>query len=240
MRIVTLPGVFSPISDTWLLARALGAEIAPGRSTVLDVCTGSGALAVAAARAGARSVTAVDVSRRAVATVAINAGLNGVRGRVRAVRSDLFAALGDARFDVIVSNPPYVPAESEALPTRGPARAWDAGRDGRALLDRVLAEAPAHLRPGGRLLVVHSEICGIEETMDRMRSGGLAPDVAVRHHGPLGPLMRARVEELEAAGLLAPGQREEEVVVVRGTAPARWTASSVTAAPKPAQARWVT
>jgi release factor glutamine methyltransferase len=161
------------ISDTWLLAGALAEEVGARRCSVLDVCTGSGALAVTAARRGAEAVTAVDVSRRAVLTTRLNARLNGVR--VRAVRSDLFAALGDARFDVIVSNPPYVPAPSDALPTRGPARAWDAGRDGRVVIDRLIREAPAHLRPGGVLLMVHSDICGIDASLAGMRDAGSSP-----------------------------------------------------------------
>jgi release factor glutamine methyltransferase len=218
MRIVTLPGVFSPISDTWLLARTLRDHLAERPDArVLDACTGSGALAVSAALAGAREVAAVDVSRRAVLTARLNARLNGVR--VRAVRSDLLSALGDERFDVIVSNPPYVPAERDDLPRTGPERAWDAGRDGRALLDRLLAEAPAHLRPGGALLVVHSEICGSDATLEGLRAAGLEAEVAARHRGPLGPLMRARVEHLVREGLLAPGRDEEEVVVVRGQRP---------------------
>ena len=217
MRIVTLPGVFRPISDTWMLADALRGQIVSPRARVLDVCTGSGALAVCAALRGARDVTAVDLSRRAIWTARINARLNRVR--VRAVRSDLFDALGDARYDVIVSNPPYVPAETDELPSRGAQRAWDAGRDGRALLDRVLAEAPARLRPGGVLLVVQSDIIDIDRTLATMREHGLDADVVFRHRGPLGPLMRARVAHLEAQGLLVPGRREEEVVVVRGRAP---------------------
>jgi release factor glutamine methyltransferase len=217
MRVITLPGVFSPISDTWLLAEALRSQIVSPATKVLDICTGSGALAVTAALRGAQDVTAVDVSRRAVLTARVNARLNGVR--VRGVRSDLFSALGDERYDVIVSNPPYVPAETDALPGRGPQRAWDAGRDGRILLDRILAEAPARLRPGGVLLIVHSEVCGIDATLDAMRGGGLDAGVVVRHRGPRGPLMRERVEHLEGQGLLAPGRREEEVVVLRGRAP---------------------
>jgi release factor glutamine methyltransferase len=217
MRIVTLPGVFRPISDTWLLADALRAQIVSPRAAVLDVCTGSGALAVCAALRGARSVTAVDLSRRAVLTARLNARLNRVR--VRAVRSDLFSALGDARYDVIVSNPPYVPAETDELPARGAQRAWDAGRDGRALLDRLVAEAPAHLRPGGVLLVVQSDIVGVGPTLDGLSAAGLEPDVVFRRRGALGPLMRARVEHLEAQGLLGAGRREEEVVVIRGRAP---------------------
>jgi release factor glutamine methyltransferase len=219
MRIITLPGVFAPISDTWLLADVLHEQVVGPHARVLDVCTGSGALAVCAALRGARDVTAVDVSRRAVLTARINARLNGVQ--IRATRSDLFSAVGDARYDVIVSNPPYVPAETDELPAAGRARAWDAGRDGRALLDRLCAEAPARLSPGGVLLVVHSEVCGIDATLDAMRAGGLQPDVAVRQRGPLGPLMRERVRHLESVGLLSQGRREEEVVVVRGRAPAQ-------------------
>jgi release factor glutamine methyltransferase len=213
MRIATLPGVFRPISDTWLLAGALR-RLAPG-ANVLDACTGSGALAVTAALAGAREVSAVDVSRRAVLSARLNARLNGVV--VRARRSDLFSTLGDQRYDVIVSNPPYVPDPSgDRLPTRGPQRAWDAGRDGRVVLDRLIAEAPHRLHPGGTLLLVHSELCGTDVTLDGLRAAGLQARVVARHRGPLGPLMRDRTEHLRACGALAPGQTEEEVVVIAG------------------------
>jgi release factor glutamine methyltransferase len=230
MRIVTPPGVFRPLSDTWMLADALRSQIVSPRSRVLDVCTGSGALAVCAAQRGARDVTAVDLSRRAIWTVRLNAWLN--RARVRAVRGDMFTALGDAKYDVIVSNPPYVPAPHDALPQRGPERAWDAGRDGRALLDRLLAEAPAHLKPGGVLLVCQNDIIDIERTLRTMRAHGLDADVVLRRRGPLGPLMTKRIAHLEATGMLEPGRREEEVVVIRGRAPAaRRAAGPVHASP---------
>jgi release factor glutamine methyltransferase len=213
MRIATLPGVFRPISDTWLLADALR-HLAPD-ARVLDTCTGSGALAVTAALAGARAVTAVDVSRRAVLSARMNARLNGVTIRARC--SNLFSSLGDQRYDVIVANPPYVPDPSgDRLPTRGPQRAWDAGRDGRIVLDRLIAESPRHLRPGGTLLVVHSALCGTDVTLDGLRAVGLQSRVVARHHGPLGPLMRARIDHLRERGALAPGQTEEEVVVIAG------------------------
>jgi release factor glutamine methyltransferase len=212
VRLVTLPGVFRPISDTWLLADALDAENLPPGARVLDLCSGSGALAIRAARRG--EVTAIDVSRRAVATIRLNALLNGVK--VRALRGDLLAAVPGERFDAIVSNPPYVPAPSDDLPARGPARAWDAGRDGRALLDRICEKAPDHLRPGGVLLVVHSSLLGYGRTAELLSRGGLDVDLAAQEHGPLGPLMNGRREHLEAQGLLAAGQEEEDVLVVRG------------------------
>ena len=215
MRIVAPPGVFRPRSDSWMLADAAREQLRPGAS-VLDLCTGSGAVAVAAALAGAERVTAVDLSRRAVATARVNALLNGTG--LQAVRGSLFEPLGDERFDLIVSNPPYVPAEDDS-PPRGRARAWDAGHDGRELLDPLLARAPAHLSPGGALLVVHSSITGEQRTLDAMRAGGLEPAVVRRERSPLGPLHGSRAELLERRGLLEPGQREEEVMVIRGTAP---------------------
>jgi release factor glutamine methyltransferase len=218
VRLVTPPGVFRPISDTWLLADALDREPLPPRARVLDLCSGSGALAIRAALGGPRVVTAVDVSRRAVLTIRANARLNGVR--VRALRGDLFSAVAGERFDAIVSNPPYVPAPTDELPARGRERAWDAGRDGRALLDRLCAGAPAHLRPGGALLVVHSSLLGTEATLASLRAGGLEADVVARETGPLGPLMNGRRAHLEDQGMLAPGVDEEVVVVVRGRKPA--------------------
>ena len=217
MRVMTLPGVFRPHSDSWMLARHVCARLRPGAS-VLDVCTGSGVIAVAAARAGAGAVTAVDVSRRSVMTVRINAALNGVR--VRALRGDLFAPVAGERFDVIVSNPPYLPAEEEALPGEGAQRAWDAGTDGRVLLDRICADAGAHLNPGGAVMLVHSELIGLQPTVAALERSGLAVDVLERRRGPLGPLLTARAPMLEARGMLAPGEREEEIVVVRGAAAA--------------------
>jgi release factor glutamine methyltransferase len=225
MRIVTPPGVFAPISDTRMLADALREQTLTSRACLLDLCTGSGALAVCAALRGVHDVTAVDVSRRSVLAARLNARLNGVR--VRAVRGDLFAAVGPRRFDAIVANPPYVPAEAAAegngdgdrLPARGLRRAWEGGRDGRAVLDRICAAAPDHLRPGGFVLLVHSSVNGLQQTVDRLADGGLEVDVVDRRQGPLGPLLGARASALEERGLLPRGQRHEELLVIRGRRP---------------------
>jgi release factor glutamine methyltransferase len=211
MRIFTLPGVFQPRSDTWMLAEALSTAM-PDGVRVLDLCTGSGALAVTAALRGAGEVVAVDVSRRSVLTVRLNAALHRVR--VRAVRGDLFDAVPGERFDVIVSNPPYLPAASDELPSRGARRAWDAGLDGRVLLDRICRQAPGHLTPGGVLLLVHSSLIGEHDTLALLGAHGLDASVLQRRRGPLGPLLAARAPELEARGMLAPGERTEEVLVV--------------------------
>lgn len=200
-----------------MLARAVCEQpLRPG-ARVLDLCTGSGIVGVAAARHRGAAVTSVDVSRRAVATAWLNGRLNGVR--IRAVRGDLLGAVAGERFDLIASNPPYLPSTGDELPTRGPERAWEGGADGRALLDRIVADAPAHLVPGGTLLLVFSEVCGTEHVLGALRGGGLAAEVVVRDRGPLGPLLGARADDLVARGLLEPGQTEEDVVIVRATAP---------------------
>jgi release factor glutamine methyltransferase len=215
MDLVTLPGVFAPISDSHLLADAIRREAVGPGSTVLDVCTGSGVLALTAAAMGA-ATTAVDVSRRAVWTVRLNARRQGLQ--VRALRGRSFAPVAGERFDLIVSNPPYVPSAADTLPTHGPTRAWAAGRDGRLVLDRLIAEAPAHLRPGGAVLLVHSALIGEDVTLDRLAAAGLrGAEVVARQRGPLGPLMRGQ----RAAGVLPAEVEEEDVVVIRAVAPPR-------------------
>ena len=219
MRLITVPGVFRPRSDSRQLAR-LAAERVRGRpgARVLEPCTGSGIIAVSAARAGAREVTATDISRRAVACARLNARLNGVS--IRGLRGDLLEPVRGERFDLIVSNPPYLPCE-DAGPPRGAARAWEAGEDGRVVLDRLCAEAPDFLAPGGELLVIHSSVCGVEPTLRVLAAGGLEAQVAHRERGELGPLLAGRAEMLEDRGILAPGDREEEIVVVAARAASR-------------------
>jgi release factor glutamine methyltransferase len=210
MRLLPLPGVFQPPSDSYMLADQLRRErLGPGVS-VLDLCTGSGHLAVVAALAGASTV-AIDVSRRAMLSVRLNARLNGVR--VTPLRGDLFAPVAGRRFDVIVSNPPYLPHPDEELPDRGLRRAVDAGPRGRAFLDRICAEVGAYLTPGGILLLVHSTVCGERETLDALASRGLEAEVVFRHRGPLGPRLRARVDWLRAQRMLLPGDQEEVIIV---------------------------
>lgn len=213
MRLLPIPGVHRPRSDTWLLAGALRGEAVSGRS-VADLCTGSGALAVRAAQEGAGRVLAVDVSWRATLAARCNASLNGCRLDTR--RGDMFAVLDGERFDVLVCNPPYVPAATDALPRHRASTPLDAGRDGRALLNRVCEDAAAHLCEGGSLLLVQSSICDVQETCERLRAAGLRPEVRARVPGPLGPVMRERAAMLRSRGLLSDGD-VEELVVIRGT-----------------------
>ena len=124
---------------------------------VLDLCTGSGCLAVLASRSFPNArIDAVDVSRDALDVAARNIADYGLEDRVTLHRGDLFGAIGETRYDLIISNPPYVDAEGMAeLPREcraEPKLALDGGSDGLDVVRRILKEARRHLTPQGGLL----------------------------------------------------------------------------------------
>lgn len=206
------PGVYRAQDDTSLLVdEMVRGGHATGRA-VLDLGTGSGALAVAAALAGAASVDAVDISLRSVLAARANSALHGAGLRVH--HGDLFAPVAGRRFDLVLSNPPYVPSRGALLPRHRMGRCWDAGPDGRALLDRICDGAPAALAPDGVLLIVQSEFSGEHATLARLAAAGLAPEVAGRSRIPFGPVLRERLPLLRSAGLLPAGQADEGLVVI--------------------------
>jgi ribosomal protein L3 glutamine methyltransferase len=124
---------------------------------VLDLCTGSGCLAILAALTFPRAkVDAVDLSAGALALARRNVATHRLGDRVTLHRGDLFQPLGTQCYDLIITNPPYVDARGMAkLPPEyrhEPRLALAAGDDGLDLVRRILADAPRHLRPGGGLL----------------------------------------------------------------------------------------
>jgi release factor glutamine methyltransferase len=128
--------------------------------TVLDLGTGSGCIAISLAnQVKSAVVTAVDLCPKAAAVAKKNAEKHGVSDRVSVLVGDLFAPLpSDRRFDLIVSNPPYIPAsEIEALDVGvrsfEPRKALDGGPDGLDFYRRIAASASAHLNPGGQVAV---------------------------------------------------------------------------------------
>lgn len=156
----------SPLGE--LIAAKFRPWLEPGSiRNALDMCTGSGCIAVAmACHLPDVRVDAADISGAALAIAERNVALHGVGGRVRLVRSDLFQRLRGRSYDLIVSNPPYVPkATLGNLPaeySREPALGLAAGEDGLELVLRILAAAPAHLAPGGML------ICEVGESAGRL------------------------------------------------------------------------
>jgi release factor glutamine methyltransferase len=136
--------------------------------------------------------------------------------RLRVLRGDLTAPVAGQRFDVVVSNPPYVPVpHARRLRSHRSAVAWDAGHGGRQALDRICAHTRDLLRPHGVLLMVHSGFCGVEETLRRLTETGLCCSVTERSYVPFGPVIIKRLPWLRAQGLIGADEATEELVIIR-------------------------
>ncbi|MBN8441729.1 MAG: 50S ribosomal protein L3 N(5)-glutamine methyltransferase [Thauera sp.] len=127
-------------------------------TSALDMCTGSGCLAVLMAHAYPNAeITAVDLSDDALDVARQNVADYGLEGKIELVNSDVFDALGERTYDLILSNPPYVTAEAmDSLPAEylhEPRMALAAGDDGLDVVRRLIAEGARHLNPGGILAV---------------------------------------------------------------------------------------
>ena len=148
--------VLIPRQDTETLVELVLKENTDKKARILDLCTGSGCIAVSlAVLGGYRKVDAVDISEDALAA----AEENGTRlgGKVRFLKSDLFSALDpEKKYDIIASNPPYIPTEvlnglEPEVKDYEPRMALDGSEDGLAFYRRIAVEAPAFLRAGGRI-----------------------------------------------------------------------------------------
>jgi release factor glutamine methyltransferase len=214
--------VYPPQDDSMLLIDTLERTgLAAGRR-VLDLCTGSGVVAISAAAMGASSVTAFDICPHAVRCSQGNAADAGVHVDVH--EGSWTSALDHAPFEVIVSNPPYVPTPSGGdmawiPPSAGPAWAWNAGLDGRAVLDPLCTSAAELLTDGGSLLMVHSALADVERSLDLLRVNGLDANVVASQWIPFGPVLSARVAWLERTGQIEPGCRTEGIMVIRADKP---------------------
>lgn len=209
-------GVYPPQEDSQLLITTM-CDLGTARGArVADLCTGSGVVAINAAWQGAAEVTAFDTSPAAVRCARANAVAAGVRMDVHLgswARAREFGA-----FDLIVSNPPYVPHDPDVdygLGGTAEPSAWEAGPDGRLVLDPLCRAAAALLDDGGTLLLVHSEFAGLHRSVRALRATGLAADIVAQCEIPFGPVLSGRARWLERVGLLEPGRRTERLGVIR-------------------------
>lgn len=214
--------VYPPQEDSQLLIEAAtAAGVLPG-ARVADLCTGSGVVALGAAAAGAAEVTAFDICPKAVQRTRQGALAAGAEVHVH--RGSWARAIEFGPYEVVLANPPYVPQapdpDGDLIPAAaGPARAWNAGPDGRMVLDPMCAAAPLLLDEGGTMLVVHSECSNVKRTLDMLREHGMHAEVVAQQLIPFGPVMSVRAPWLMRAGLLPRGSRHERIVVIRADAP---------------------
>jgi release factor glutamine methyltransferase len=164
-------GVQPPKAGSLFFAR----HVNPGAGErVLEIGAGLGLAAVLAARAGA-SVVATDVVPAAVDVVRLNAALNGVS--VDARLGDCYAPVLGEDFDLVCSNPPQMPTPPGRERGDAAAAADNGGIDGWEILDRIIAGAPAHLRPRGRLLFTIFAFLGRKTALAKVEAAGLVPSV---------------------------------------------------------------
>jgi release factor glutamine methyltransferase len=175
-------GTQPPKAGSLLFCRHLGTR--PGEA-VLEIGSGAGLAAVLAARAGAR-VIATDIRPESVACTRENAARNGVADAVETRLGDGFAPVAGLAFDLVCASPPQMPTPPERERDDAEAAADNGGPDGWALLDRLIREAPGHLKPGGRLLFTLFGFLGLEGAKARLRAAGLEPVVVAheRHRFP--------------------------------------------------------
>lgn len=189
LDLAVTPDVLIPRPETELLVEeALRAVSGIAAPVLADVGTGSGCIAVAiASERPAATVYALDISAPALALARSNATRHGVRDRIRFIRADLletFSGPSTEGFDVIVSNPPYIPEQDvdglqPEVARNEPRVALAAGPDGLAFYRRLLREAPSLLKPGGRLIMELG--CGQSGAVRRLaRQGGAFDSIECR------------------------------------------------------------
>ena len=157
LDLIVTPDCLIPQADTEVVVKCALDRLVSG-SRFLDVGTGSGCIAVALAKNSGCSGVAVDISEKALEAAKQNAAINGVREKIRFALCDIFGELDiNEKFDLVVSNPPYVRTRDiESLSPevrREPITALDGGEDGLMFYRRIAAISPSVLKPGGTLVL---------------------------------------------------------------------------------------
>ena len=162
---------------------------------VLEIGAGLGLAAVLAARTGAQ-VVATDIVPGSLAAVRANAALNGVT--IDARLGDCYAPVRGERFDLVCSNPPQMPTPPGADREDAQAAADNGGPDGWVLLDRIIAGAPQHLAPRGRLVFTIFDFLGLKTALAKIEAAGLVPSVVARETQAFPRIGYERLEHLRA------------------------------------------
>jgi release factor glutamine methyltransferase len=209
-------GVQAPKAGSLFFCRSLAVRAG---QRVLEIGAGLGLAAVLAARAGAR-VVATDIVPAAVESIRANAALNGVV--VDARLGDCYAPVGSERFDVICSNPPQMPTPPGRERDDSRAAADNGGADGWAILDRVIAGAPQHLLPGGRLVFSIFGFLGSKTALAKLERHGFVPAIIASEIQAFPRIGYERLEHIrsvdtEASLPAGSPPRTVERLIVQGT-----------------------
>ncbi len=218
-RPVVAEGVYPPQEDSQLLIDVMDKTGLARGSRVADLCTGSGVAAIAAAEQGAVAGQLRSTSARAQSISRVS----------RLSSPESTSTFISARGHVQPNSGPstwWSATRPTCRTTRavdgldvpshiGPPCAWDAGYDGRLVLDPLCASMRSLLADGGTLLLVQSEFAEPRKTLAALASCGLDAEIVAWQWIPFGPVLSARAQWLEDTGRLEPGTREEELVVIR-------------------------
>lgn len=215
--------VYRPQQDSHLLLRALREAVPVAGRRALDLCSGGGVIALAAAGLGAATVTGLDICPRAVHYARTRASVAGARVDIRL--GSWTQALDGAPFDVVACNPPCLPTR----PVRGhvaPAGAWGApstpvngGPDGRLMLEPLCEVAADMLTGGGTLLLVQTELADIARSLRQLSDSGLEARVVLSERVQFGPALSEQAVWLEQTGRLAVGRRHHRIAVIQADKP---------------------
>ena len=200
-------GVQAPKAGSLFFCRHLAFR--PGER-VMELGCGAGAAAVLAARAGC-SVVATDVVPAAVECARENAVLNGVADRVEVRLGDCYDPVAGLTFDLICTNPPQMPTPPGRERGDAAAAADNGGPDGWQVLDRVIAGAPAHLAPGGRLVFTIFAFLGRRRAFAKLEVAGLKPSIVASETQPFPRIGYERLEHI--------GSVDSEATLPEGSVP---------------------
>ncbi len=167
--------VYPPAEDSYLFAENL--HVSAG-ARVLDMGTGSGLLALVAAEQGAE-VVAVDLNPHAIRCAKQNAKHNGLDNNTMFLQGDLFGALSSStKFDLILFNSPYLPSE-QGEDEFWLGKAWAGGATGRDVIDRFITQVPVYIADNGQVLLLQSNLAGIEASIEKFRTMSMHAEQAV-------------------------------------------------------------